>query len=1131
MSDIVRSSATESRRGNGLDQAEKTAEPESRTAERASAEQSLASERGSRAVAQPATIRRLQTGLGNAAFARLMTSRRRPALHTHTPALAGNSATQTLFREETEEPVAAPPLLQRAPSAAGAPPPPPPSSPPNQSSPGGTIARDDTEKTGIDKIREINAEKWVDPLDEYALEAEWDKLGAAGAKQYTKDFMTSIDKGMEPDNLKEKDFVMDRFQLVVKGLRDEYLEGNLKDVEKEEKKLGIGEEKPSEAQQANANELVLLAEKAQILNDIVKKYGEIRVGYNDVYSVRGGEARMDERAAHFVPGHPPTHPLKGDEGKGAKAYDDVAASYGQSMGALMAVANKHPSIYLAIKNDQIDSIAGTEGQAAKDPLTAVKTILANGRNAITETKNKDMSWKDLKPIHTQLLRGERGSGDLNFAEPWNREIVKDVLDFDETLNTAKDVGIGLAVACAFIFSEIATAGWATVFWAGVGLTAGGANAVRKLENYEDLKTAAAAGTSQATELVEKGQVSAALLDAIIETAFFFIDGVGIGIKGMKGAAALEIKAAGKLAAEKSANLGALKTLKTMSEAEAATAIKQSMNVVGIKRTAEAAGMSVEELLAKAAGDKVVEAEIKAFIEASAKGVEKGKLPAALRAMIKGEEVTGQSGVKLAAEDVLRQAVDELGVPATLAEVAKEGKGWKEVAALVGPSSEAGKRMKAWRDVLARDLEGYIETLRLPEDKTEKLFQKTGTLDNVTNDLDMSLLGPRSGELKDKAALFLAGRTGFSADAKVLDKMVYIGLFTDPRRMHLFDSFPAIQKTLAERTMKFEEQLIWNDEYYKYLLKSEESAQAKQMAEQIAKEMETLGIGKISGYKPLSERAVAVLSKRQDELHGLIEAAANAKDMKTVEKYIEELSNVQAQINVKEGGGYFSAGGVRKFVTDKEGFPGARAAITATHDLGAAIDQVNKLRKSIAAFEEAAMKPAASRDAAELSKNIKDLAKYGDRFTQASEVVGKKVPNPAAFEQLSKDFKELIDKARSGATGKDLATQAEKVIADVRATTNLFSENHLAIIQALQARAGIQGIGELGPDVIKATRQRYYWLQFQSALLSNMSTAIRAAGIPLQMVELGEEPSEANAEAEGGQKGDFNPPKNNNASPA
>jgi hypothetical protein len=219
-----------------------------------------------------------------------------------------------------------------------------------------------------------------------------------------------------------------------------------------------------------------------------------------------------------------------------------------------------------------------------------------------------------------------------------------------------------------------------------------------------------------------------------------------------------------------------------------------------------------------------------------------------------------------------------------------------------------------------------------------------------------------------------------------------------------------------------------------------------------------------------------------------------------EKLLEDLANIQAQINVKEGGGYFSAGGVRKFVTDKEGFPGTRLAATAAHDLGAALDQVNKLRKSIAAFEAEALKAPATRDAAELAKHIKDLAKYGDRFASAAEVLGSKAPGGAAFNALADEFSQLILQARGATvhTMQELLTRnMEGVIAKTRGAIGQFDELHVAILQALRERAAIEGMEDLAPDILRATKVRYALLQFQSMLVTQMGTAARAVGIPVQ----------------------------------
>jgi hypothetical protein len=615
---------------------------------------------------------------------------------------------------------------------------------------------------------------------------------------------------------------------------------------------------------------------------------------------------------------------------------------------------------------------------------------------------------------------------------------------------------------------------------------------------------------------------------VIESAFFFIDAVGVGIKGIKGAAGLAVKKAGAEALEKAAGTAALKGLKSMGAEEAAEAAAKGINELGVKSAADAAGMSVDDLLKKVGEESAAGLQIKAYQKLAKEGVEVAKLPAALKTAMEGGEVIGQNGVKMTAEEVAKQAVDTLGFQGTL----KAAGDWKSLASALGPASEVGKRFNAWRQGIRADLEAFIKTLGKEGETLDDLIKPTGTLENMTNDLDISLLGARSSENKEAAARFLAGRTGLSPDAAVLDKMLYIGLFTDPRRMHLFDAFPELQAKLAKRTMKFEEELIWNDEYAKYLTKAEKggagAAAAKEMAEKIGAEMDSLGVKKLPGFRSLSDRAASVLSKEQDKLHEAILTASKAGDMTKAESLIEELANIQAQINVKEGGGYFSAGGVRKFVTEREGFPGARAAATAAHDLGAATDQVNKLRKAIAAFEGAALVPPASRDAAEIAKHLKDVAKYGERFADAASVIGTKGAEGAALATIADEFSQILLQARGASvhTLQDLlAKNMEGVITKARGAIAVYDQSHVAIIRALRERAAIEGMGDLAPEILRATKARYAWLTFQSALITQMGTAARAAGLPIQEAiredaESGPAP-EPSSDAEQ-PKGDFPP---------
>ncbi|MGH3932394.1 MAG: hypothetical protein ACRDTF_20740, partial [Pseudonocardiaceae bacterium] len=400
-----------------------------------------------------------------------------------------------------------------------------------------TAEQDVPAATGIERIREINA-GWVFSLGEYELEALWSDLGPQAAKDYPEDFAQSIEKGMEPDNLRGAPLVATTFEYAVKALAVSYLHGNLKDIEKEEQRLGINAENSSDEHAANAQHVMMLARKAAELNEIVQGFETIQVGWKlEQTEVPGPyhDGSYDYVPAYFTPGKPPYKGLRGNESGPAQNYAAVAAAHEQAMGALMAVANLHPSIYLALKEKQLAAITGDLPSMLVDPLAAMKSLLASGKQAILETKagveSGDVDWEELKLLHGQLMRGEQKRG-FDWTNPWYGEIVKDVIGDYETTQTVIDLGIGLAAACAFVFAELSSGGLATVFFVG-GLAAGGSNVARKWEKYDDIKTAAAAGTSTATELVTQDEVNAARLDLMIESAFMFLDAAGVALKGVK----------------------------------------------------------------------------------------------------------------------------------------------------------------------------------------------------------------------------------------------------------------------------------------------------------------------------------------------------------------------------------------------------------------------------------------------------------------------------------------------------------------------------------------------------------------------------------------------------------------------
>ncbi|MGH3914063.1 MAG: hypothetical protein ACRDTC_11760 [Pseudonocardiaceae bacterium] len=207
---------------------------------------------------------------------------------------------------------------------------------------------------------------------------------------------------------------------------------------------------------------MMLAHKAADLNEIVQGFDTIQVGWKLEQTAAPGpyhEGSYDYVPAYFMPGQPPYKGLRGDESGPTQDYAAVVAAHEQAMGALMTVANLHPSIYLALKEKQLAAITRDLPFLLVDPLVAMKSLLASGKQAIFETKagveSDDVDWEELKLLHRQLMRGEQKRG-FDWTNPWYGEIVKDVIGDYETTQLAIDLGIGLAAACAFVFAEISS---------------------------------------------------------------------------------------------------------------------------------------------------------------------------------------------------------------------------------------------------------------------------------------------------------------------------------------------------------------------------------------------------------------------------------------------------------------------------------------------------------------------------------------------------------------------------------------------------------------------------------------------------------------------------------------------------
>jgi hypothetical protein len=979
--------------------------------------------------------------------------------------------------------------------------PPPPSATAKPAPPPGPEAQ----KSIIEQIKEIHSNIWVGPLDELKLGRLWSSFGSALPQVYDANvglWNESRDRGMDLTDIGILNLARGELGSEVRGIALEYLAKNMTDATNAEKELGFDQaaDQPPSADVVERRQDVAWA--AVQLQELRKVKGRLEMQYTGFVELPDRTDREGNNfgglwPTRFSPGRPPD--IAWNDPRGASAnvqqqmvpYEEVNTHWKAVTGALLALADEHPVLFTALREDKLGQVSGED--PTDDPVGSMRTILTTMKASIRETQDNitsgSLDWQKLKPIHRQLLEGERKG-----KHPWNHPVykaaAKELVGDYETASTVADIGIGLAAAVMFLFASAATGGAAALFLLG-GLGLGAANAAAKWKNYDELKDAAQSAASSKTELVGKDQVDSALLDAILESAFFALDAWQAGKAGVKLAAGAVAKRAGAKAA---AVEGVEELAKQLAKGAAPDAagralVERSIVEQGVETTMKRMGISDPVKLA--AHVPVGSAAAARIAEYASVVVKLGKdvdVPKVLRNLAK--EATQRELGEL--DGIVRLAIERYGPLATL----QMAGGWKKLASALGADSGAGKLLLAWRDSIYRDLKAFVEG------DLKASVKETGTIGNFTNDLDMSFLGKDAAAQRSKGLQFLAGRAGLPANAGLLDSMLYIGLFTDPRRLHLFDKFPDLAADLSKKTAGFEEQLIWNAE----LQRVSKNAARRQ---RVLDAMGELGIKEIPEFKPLSERAADVLSAQQDRLVGEIEqlAAKEPPDKGALANKMLELAETQAQINVKEGGGYFSSGGVRRFVTEdpKSPFPGygkgEAPGKPTSMEYTAALDQVNKLRDASEKLASAALK--GPEGLADVAGSIKSIAKYGDRFVEAAKAVGLKLPDPAVFDAMAAEFQRILQIARRE-TGETLQVTLkqdyDKLMGEVGAAVGQFDQVHIAVLKDLRTQAGIVGREVVAADVVKATVARYRWTVFKSILLQEAGSLGRLISEGLDVPE-------------------------------
>jgi hypothetical protein len=675
---------------------------------------------------------------------------------------------------------------------------------------------DQTEDERIAAIREQLDSWWVGPIAETIIEDIWRSFGSelpAVAAKHEKEWLASLDRGAEIADLPAFQVLRRKFELDVRGTALSYMASNRELVEADRARLGLTKKEQQTtfgamAQEAATAELQDVAREGADVIAAENALKQIDVGYSESDDVEGFTFRT---YVTFDPARPPGPHVVVEDSARLKACGE---NWKRLQEARARIGRRSPAVFALMEHggDPAAVAAASPADARKAAGLALGTVVAKIGDTETALSKNDLDWRELGAIHAQLFEGgTKGPS----GEPWNdpvkKSVARDVVQAYEDHQWWVNLGLATAGAAAFLFSELATGGLATILWASAGVGLAATQAGMAWESYDDLATAAASSASPDQRLVTNEQADAAFTAAIIESVFAFIDVAG----GVKLIAKSGVRLAAELGAASRARglladrAKALTQLDTMTAVEAATSVEDAVRELGAAEVIRRSGKGVDEL-AELVG-RESDTGKRLLGQAPPASEATGLLGLFDRLM---SEATRREGVETAlrqldelapheAAEAVAAALDVLGPQATL----RRAGGWEHLAAVLDDGTEAATRLKTWREAVEKDLVAEFGPDRV---------LVTGSGGKLSNDLDVSVLGPNAARDRERVRMWLAARAGGSPDE--LRRLIYCDVFTDPLRMHPADLAAAgLSDSVREQINRVQaarqEQLLHNHRLY------------------------------------------------------------------------------------------------------------------------------------------------------------------------------------------------------------------------------------------------------------------------------------------------------------------------------
>ncbi len=439
---------------------------------------------------------------------------------------------------------------------------------------------------------------WVGPLDEAALEREWDDFGPqlpAMAERYFPVWQECLARGAELYDIPAAQAFRAAFEADVKAVARAHMRANRDYITAELERFGLieGRTPDPEAKRRALEDITTAARLVLRAREAQQKLASIQVGYDyEGVDLPGGAHKTVMEPAYFTPLRPPMRgPLENEDPPMAK-WTDVKPHADVLADIILGLQTAYPTLGALDRNsssyeEQLKQLGSNDPQQALAVVSrTLREVLGNLDRTEPKLESGLLDWRDLTPIHDQLFSNTAGQPVIHpWHQPFYQGIGRDILSDHEAKEFWIGLGLGSLAAAAFIVAEIATLGTATFFIAaGVAAAATGIQAGRSWAHYTNLAEAARASITPERALVTSGQASAALLTAVMDTAFAVFDVYGPAARALRGASTT---------VERSAELAAKRALAEAKQREAAElTAREVAEQKAVRETAEGAVQAV-----------------------------------------------------------------------------------------------------------------------------------------------------------------------------------------------------------------------------------------------------------------------------------------------------------------------------------------------------------------------------------------------------------------------------------------------------------------------------------------------------------------------------------------------------------